>query len=66
MDGDLDLLLPLLFVVADDRVDIKLIGDLRVGDILLELLCLRSLLFIFEEVLLLHLDEEEDFVYCLI
>ena len=59
MDDDLDLLLPLLFVVADDRVGIKVVGDLRVGDVLLELLCLRSLLFLLEEVLLLYLEEEE-------
>ena len=36
IDDDLDLLLSLLFVVADDRVGIKLIGGLRVGDVLLE------------------------------
>ena len=59
MDDDLDLLLPLLFVVADGRVGIKLIGDLRVVDVLLELLCLRSLLFLLEEVLLFYLEEEE-------
>ena len=40
MDDDLNLLLPLLFVVADDCVVMKAVGDLRVGDILLELLCL--------------------------
>ena len=37
MDDDLNLLLPLLFVVADDFVVIKVVGDLRVGDIPLEL-----------------------------
>ena len=58
MDDDLDLLLPLLFVVADDRVGIKVVGDLREGDVLLELLCLRSLLFLLEEVLLLYQEEE--------
>ena len=58
MDDDLDLLLPLLCVVADGRVGIKLIGDLRVVDVLLELLCLRSLLFLLEKVLLLYLEEE--------
>ena len=36
IDDDIDLLLPLLFVVADDRVCIKLIGGLRVGYLLLE------------------------------
>ena len=36
IDDDLDLLLPLLFAVADDRVGIKLIGALRMGDVLLE------------------------------
>ena len=36
IDDDLDLLFPLLFVVADDRVGIELIGGLRVGDVLLE------------------------------
>ena len=36
IDDDIDLLLPLLFVVADDRVGIKLIGGLRVGNVLLE------------------------------
>ena len=36
IDDDLDLFLPLLFAVADDRVGIKLIGDLRMGDVLLE------------------------------
>ena len=35
VDDDLDLLL-LFFVVAGDRVGIKLIGGLRVGDVLLE------------------------------
>ena len=44
MDDDLDLLLPLLFVVADDRVGIKVVGDLFVENVFLELLCLRSLL----------------------
>ena len=61
MDDDLDLILPLLFFVADDRVGIKVVGDLRVGDVLLELLCLRSLLFLLEEVLLLYLEEEEGY-----
>ena len=56
MDDDLDLLLPLLFVVADDRVGIKVVGDLRVGDVLLELLCLRSLLFLLEEVSLCEIN----------
>ena len=60
MDDDINLLLPLLFVVADDCVVMKTVGDLRVGDILLELLCLRSLLFLLEEVLLLFLEEEEE------
>ena len=60
MDDDLNLLLPLLFVIADDCVVIKVVGDLRVGDVLLELLCLRSLLFLLEEVLLLFLEVEED------
>ena len=36
IDDDLDLLLPLFFVVVDDRVGIKLISGLRVGDVLLE------------------------------
>ena len=36
IDDDLDLLLPLFFVVADDRVGIKLMDGLRVGDVLLE------------------------------
>ena len=36
IDDDLDLLLPLFFDVAGDRVCIKLIGGLRVGDVLLE------------------------------
>ena len=57
MDDDLDLLLPLLFVVADDRVGIKVVGDLFVENLFLELLCLRSLLFLLEEVLLLYLEE---------
>ena len=62
MDDDLDLLLPLLLfvVVADDCVVIKVVGDLRVGDVLLELLFLRLLLFLLEELLLLFLEEEED------
>ena len=59
LDDDLDLLLPLLCVVADDRVGMKLIGGLRVGDVLLEVLRLRSLLFLLEEVLLLSLEGEE-------
>ena len=37
MDDDLNLLLPLLFVVAVDFVVIKVVGDLLVGDIPLEL-----------------------------
>ena len=36
IDDDLDLLLPLFFDVAGDCVGIKLIGALRVGDVLLE------------------------------
>ena len=36
IDDDLDLLLPLFFNVAGDRVCIKLIGGLLVGDVLLE------------------------------
>ena len=60
MDDDLDLLLPLVFVVTDDCVVIKVAGDLCVGDVRLELLFLRSLLFLLEEVLLLFLEEEED------
>ena len=36
IDDDLDLLLPLFFVVAGDRVGIKLIGGLHVGGVLLE------------------------------
>ena len=36
IDDDLDLLLPLFFDVVGDRVCIKLIGGLRVGDVLLE------------------------------
>ena len=60
MDDDLNLFLPLLFVVADYCVVMKVVGDLRVGDILLELLCLRSLLFLLEEVLLLFLEEKKE------
>ena len=60
MDDDLDLLLPLLFVVADDRVGIKVVGDLFVENVFLELLCLRSLLFFLEKVLILYLEEGED------
>ena len=60
MDDDLDLLLPLLFIVADDCVVIKEVGDLRVGYALLELLYLRLLLLLLEEVLLLDLEEEEN------
>ena len=60
MDDKLNLLLPLLYVIADDFVVIKVVGDLRVGDVLLELLCLRSLLFLLEELLLLFLEEEEE------
>ena len=37
----------------------KLIGVLRVGDVLIEVLRLRSLLFLLEEVLLLVLKGEE-------
>ena len=59
LDDDLDLLLPLLCVVADDRVGMKLIGGLRVGDVLLEVLRLRSLLFLLKEVILLFLEGEE-------
>ena len=59
LDDNLDLLLPLLCVVADDRIGMKLIGGLRVGDVLLEVLRLRSLLFLLEEVLLLFLEGEE-------
>ena len=57
LDDDLDL--PLLCVVDDDRAGMKLIGGLRVGDVLLEVLRLRSLLFLLEEVLLLVLKGEE-------
>ena len=57
LDDDLDL--PLLCVVDDDRAGMKLIGVLRVGDVLLEVLRLRSLLFLLEEVLLLVLKGEE-------
>ena len=59
LDDDLDLLLPLCCVVADDRVGTKLIGGLRVGDVLLEVLRLRSLLFLFGEKILLFLEGEE-------
>ena len=55
LDDDLDLLLPQLCVVDDDRAGMRLIGGLRVGDVLLEVLRLRSLLFLLEEVLLLVL-----------
>ena len=61
-DGELlydDLDLSLLCVVDDDRAGMKLIGVLRVGDVLLEVLRLRSLLFLLEEVLLLVLKGEE-------
>ena len=61
MDDDLDLLLPLLFVVVDDYVVIKVVGDLPEGDVLLELPFLRLLLFLLEKLLLLFLEEEEDF-----
>ena len=47
----------LIFVVTDDCVVIKVVGDIRVGDIRLELLFLRSF-FLLEEVLLLFLEEE--------
>ena len=57
LDDDLDL--PLLCVLDDDRAGMKLIGVLRVGDVLLEVLRLRSLLFLLEEVLLLVLKGEE-------
>ena len=60
MDDKLNLLLPLLFVIADDCVVIKVVGDLRIRNVLLELLCLRSLLFLLEELLLLFLEEEEE------
>ena len=60
MDDDLDLLLSLLLFFFDDRIGIKVVGDLRVGDVLLEILFLRSLLFLLEEVLLLYLEEEEN------
>ena len=51
----------LLFAVADDCVVvIKVVGDLRVGDVLLELLFLRLLLFLLGEVLLFL--EEGDFL----
>ena len=60
MDDDLDLLLSLLLLFFDDRIGIKVVGDLRVGDVLLEILFLRSLLFLLEEVLLLYLEEEEN------
>ena len=56
LDDDLDL--PLLCAVDDDRAGMKLIGVLRVGDVLLEVLRLRSLLFLLEEVLLLVLKGE--------
>ena len=59
LDDDIYLLLPLLCGVTDDRVGMKLIGDLRVGDVLLEVLCLQSLLFLLEEVLLLCIEGEE-------
>ena len=59
-DDDLDLFLHLVFVVTDDCVVIKAVGDLRVGDVRLELLFLRSLLFILEELLFLFLEEDED------
>ena len=51
MDIDLDFLPPLLFIVADDCAVIKEVGDLRVGYVLVELLFLRLLLFLLEEVL---------------
>ena len=57
LDDDLDL--PLLCVVDDDRAGMKLIGVLRVGDVLLEVLRLRSLLFLLDEILLLVLKGEE-------
>ena len=60
MDDDLDLLLPLLFVVADDRVGIKVVSDLCEEDLLLELLCIRLLSFLLEDVLLFFLEGEED------
>ena len=60
VDDDLDRLRPLLLVNVDDCI-VDVVDDLRVGDVLLELLFLQLLLFLLEEVLLLYLEEEEGY-----
>ena len=75
VDDDLDLLLSWLFHVADVVIDaviaavmtdcVDVMGDIRVADLLLELVFLQLLLFLLDELLLLFQEEKRRSSHCI-